>query len=168
MTPRVTSLLKKVKEFVSDPDDLDSGAVIQAVKKCKKGCYRVYYSKVGNMVNSTPREQLGMLSIKFLSMDHLYFHHSIDDNYSEQILRCDVGCSVRMFGANESVDEENLALFPKADYFPFVDQKLPFDFYDPDKGCVIVSYICSLPSYVLKDLEEEDIVAFLDNADFSI
>lgn len=73
-----------------------------------------------------------------------------------------------MFGANtnESVDEKTLASCPKAHYYPFVDQKLPFDFYDPDKGCVIVGYICSLPSYVLKELEEEDIVAFLDNAGY--
>lgn len=49
-------MLVKVKEFVSNPNNLDCGAVIQSVKKLTGGCYRVYYSKVGNLRNATPKE----------------------------------------------------------------------------------------------------------------
>ena len=56
LSPNEKDLLVKVKEFVSNPNNLDCDAVIQSVKKLKGGCYRVYYSKVGNMRNATPKE----------------------------------------------------------------------------------------------------------------
>ena len=81
----------------------------------------------------------------------------------------DVNNSVRMIGANSSDfdEEKELGVIARKSFYPFEDQKLPTDFHDKEKGCSIVSFICSLTRFVQKNMDRSDLldlyIAFWDN-----
>ena len=118
----------------------------------------VYGAPSPNMNDFDGDGDLDLILGEFL--DRLNYYENIGSRENPKF-------SMGKFLENESgIIKNKLASLTKADYYPFVDKKLPSDFFDPPKDCVIVSYICSLPSFVRKELEEEDLVAFLDNAGY--
>ena len=85
------------------------------------------------------------------------------------LYKCHEDNSVRMIGANNSVfdEEKDLKDIAKKSFFPFQDMMIPTDFHDTDKGCCIVSFICSINRFVQLDSDGDDLLdlytSLLDN-----
>jgi hypothetical protein len=106
LNKRERELLAEAKATVTSKNDNDRGAIIQTIRKLKNDRLRVYYSYVGEEVNVTPTQQFGKLCVTFYGMDHLYFHHNLQNKYVQLLYKCHEDNSVRMMGANNSVFDE--------------------------------------------------------------